>query len=306
VFFALTLGVGFAALNTGNNLLYLVLSLMLAFLVLSGVLSESALRGISVRRRRPRELFAGAPALVALEVTNQQRRVPAIAIVVEDLVLEASHPGARATPRGAGRAFVLRIAPGRSETGFYRLRPAARGDLGFLGFRVSTRFPFGLFSKSLEIDAPGSALVYPAVEARLRREHARGDESGRGAAPRPAPGAEVGGLREFQVGDPARRIHWRASARRAALVVRQSESDRRGEREVRLRTRDVEAGEGFETAVRHAASELVAWIGAGARVSLRTDSARFAPEDGAAQRVRLLAFLARVQPDPPPSAERAA
>ena len=49
-FFAITFGVGFAALNTGNNLLYLVLSLMLAFLVLSGVLSESALRGIEVRQ----------------------------------------------------------------------------------------------------------------------------------------------------------------------------------------------------------------------------------------------------------------
>jgi hypothetical protein len=42
-FFAITFGVGFDALNTGNNLLYLVLSLMLAFLVLSGALSESAL-----------------------------------------------------------------------------------------------------------------------------------------------------------------------------------------------------------------------------------------------------------------------
>ncbi|HEX9618723.1 MAG TPA: hypothetical protein VF989_01230, partial [Polyangiaceae bacterium] len=52
-FFALTFGVGFAALNTGNNLLYLVLSLMLSFLVLSGVLSESALRGIGLRRRIP-------------------------------------------------------------------------------------------------------------------------------------------------------------------------------------------------------------------------------------------------------------
>ena len=59
IFFALTFGVGFAALNTGNNLLYLVLSLMLAFLVLSGVFSESTLRGIRVRRRLPREFFAG-------------------------------------------------------------------------------------------------------------------------------------------------------------------------------------------------------------------------------------------------------
>src|SRR4030095_759081 len=51
LFFVLTMGVGFAALNTGNNLLYLVFSFLLAFLVLSGVLSEAALRRIEVRRR---------------------------------------------------------------------------------------------------------------------------------------------------------------------------------------------------------------------------------------------------------------
>ena len=58
VFLSVILGVGFAALNTGNNLLYLVLSLMLAFLTLSGVLSESALRGVRLRRELPREVFA--------------------------------------------------------------------------------------------------------------------------------------------------------------------------------------------------------------------------------------------------------
>ena len=57
-FFALVMGVGFAALNTGNNLLYLVLSLMLSFLILSGAFSESALRGVCVTRRVPRDLFA--------------------------------------------------------------------------------------------------------------------------------------------------------------------------------------------------------------------------------------------------------
>ena len=87
-FFAITFGVGFAALNTGNNLLYLVLSLMLSFLVLSGVLSESALRGITVERRLPRELYAGSRNPVLLEISNRLKRVPAFAIVVEDLLFE--------------------------------------------------------------------------------------------------------------------------------------------------------------------------------------------------------------------------
>ena len=122
-FFAITFGVGFAALNTGNNLLYLVLSLMLAFLVLSGVLSESALRGISVRRRLPRELFAETSCTVGLEITNQQRRVPAFAVQVEDRAREGD-----AAQRAAGRGFALRVGPGETEPRVYRCVPGRRGS----------------------------------------------------------------------------------------------------------------------------------------------------------------------------------
>jgi uncharacterized protein (DUF58 family) len=88
IFCVLTFGVGFAALNTGNNLLYLVLSLMLGFLVLSGVMSESALRGIRVRRQLPRDLFAGETTAVGLEISNRQLRIPAFAVLVEDRIRE--------------------------------------------------------------------------------------------------------------------------------------------------------------------------------------------------------------------------
>ena len=71
-----------AALNTGNNLMYMVLSLLLSFLVLSGVMSESALRGIQVRRVLPAELVAEQEAIIGVEVANQQRRVPSFAVVV--------------------------------------------------------------------------------------------------------------------------------------------------------------------------------------------------------------------------------
>ena len=84
VFFALVLGVGLAALNTGNNLMYMVLALLLSFLVLSGVLSESALRGIQVRRRPPGDLYAERSTHVAIEIRNEQKRVPAFAIIFWD------------------------------------------------------------------------------------------------------------------------------------------------------------------------------------------------------------------------------
>ena len=89
IFLAIILGVGLAALNTGNNLLYLVLSLMLSFLALSGVLSESALRGIQIKRRLPREIFVGRDNSILIEVTNSQKRVAAYALVVEDRLRSA-------------------------------------------------------------------------------------------------------------------------------------------------------------------------------------------------------------------------
>ncbi|GAF73916.1 unnamed protein product, partial [marine sediment metagenome] len=159
IFCGLSFGVGFAALNTGNNLLYLVLSLMLAFLVLSGVMSESALRGIRVRRRLPRDLFAGEATAIGLEISNHQSRVPAFAVLVEDRVREIGHG-----ERAAGRAFALRVDAGTDEIRSYNFTPSQRGSVKFLGFRVYTRFPFGLFSKSLTIESETDSVVYPRIE----------------------------------------------------------------------------------------------------------------------------------------------
>jgi len=292
-FFALTFGVGFAALNTGNNLLYLVLSLMLAFLVLSGVLSESALRGVEVRRRLPRELYAERDAWIGIEIANRQRRVVAYALVVEDRWIDG-----RRRERAAGRCFALRIAPEGSERRSYRLRPERRGELAFAGFVVSTRFPFGLFSKSRAIEAPDHALVYPAVDpVPIPRDFGGARESGEVVTGPRGAGAEVGGVREFARGDASRRIAWRASLRSKALWVRAVESTQQGEVQVRLRTAGRPADSGFERDVRGSASEVSALLERGLRVGLRTDRDQLDAQAGPRQRARLLGFLARVAPD---------
>jgi len=297
LFFALTLGVGFAALNTGNNLLYLVFSFLLGFLVLSGVLSEAALRRIDVRRRLPRELFAEAPVPVALEVENAQRRVPSYAIVVEDL---AGEDLADATP--LGRVFFLRLPPGARQQRAYLLSAPRRGPLRFAGFRVSTRFPFGLFLKSLLIEAPGETLVYPALDpVRAAPLGGSGRNLGESRSRSEGRGTEAAGLRDFRPGDSARSVHWRASARRGLLLVRDREREEKPELDVLLRTRGRPADAAFEAAVRRAASELVAHLDAGFRVGLASDAERFEPGEGHLHRARLLTFLARVAPELPPS-----
>jgi uncharacterized protein (DUF58 family) len=301
IFFALTLGVGLAALNTGNNLMYMVLSLLLSFLVLSGVMSESALRGMHVRRVLPAELVAEQEAIIGVEVVNQQRQVPSFAIVVEDVIRVG------AITRAAGRSFALRIAPQSAELRSYRFTPPQRGTLEFVGFRVATRFPFGLFSKALWIESSRSTLVFPALDP-LRPAAARpsnplrGDAQARRAGQTP----ESAGLRPYARGDAPRRVHWRASLRRGELLVREQEQDAAGEHLVRLHTAGCAPGEAFEAAVRRAASEIAANLEQGLRVALHTDAIAFPYGDGVAQRRRLLAHLARVAPETPSRAEATA
>jgi uncharacterized protein (DUF58 family) len=293
-FFLLVFGVGFAALNTGNNLLYMVLALMLAFLVLSGLLSEATLRGIRVRRRVPGEIFAERAARVLLEIHNDQSRAVAFAVVVEDRADSGSDAG---TDHAAGRCFALRIAPGAREVRSYSLRAERRGELRFRGYVVFTRFPFGLFSKSLLIEDHETLLVYPPVDrlslprrdAEASREGDTRDWELAGSSPVAA------GLRSFAPGDPRRRIHWQASQRAGSLLVRDLESECDQEVRVRLHTGG-RPGAGFEGRVRRAASEVVALLDAGRRVGLDAGGREFAAGSGAGHRAALLGFLARVQP----------
>lgn len=328
VFFVLLFGVGFAALNTGNNLLYLVFSFLLAFLTLSGVLSESALRGIEVRRQLPGELYAESEGRVLVDIHNSQRRVPAFAVVIEDLVSDTAQPDSSASlaglgesgqpptdARAAGRVFALRVAAGESEARLYRMHPARRGPLHYWGYRVSTRFPFGLFLKSRTIPARESSLVYPTLSPTTPYPPPPADtrdESGARPAGQ-AGGSQVTGLRDYAVGDPMRRVHWRSSLRRQALLVRELDDERDAEIEIRLATKGhaqdrrgpastgaepASSTDPFEAKVAWAASQAVAHLEQGLRVGLVTDREHVPAAAGRGQRRRLLSFLALVEPDP--------
>src|SRR5580693_9007078 len=84
-FVGITLGVGFAAINTGNNLLYLLLGMLLALIVVSGLMSELSLRDLTVVRRLPLRAQVGRAHLVEIEVFNHKGKTPSYAIEVEDL-----------------------------------------------------------------------------------------------------------------------------------------------------------------------------------------------------------------------------
>src|ERR1700682_1053770 len=168
-FVGITLGVGFAAINTANNLLYLLLGMLLALIVVSGVMSELSLRDLIVVRRLPLRAQVGRPHLVEIEVFNHKSRVPSYAIEVEDL--RSGQPADK-------RCFFLKISPKSAQVAAYRRTPTRRGRDLHVGFRISPRFPGGLFEKSREVLADGELVIYPAVDPALPPPTNAGKSSG--------------------------------------------------------------------------------------------------------------------------------
>src|SRR5688572_23744815 len=79
----LTFGIGFSAINTGNNLVYMVFGLLLGFITASGVLSEMSLRRIRLNWILPPELYAETPATMLLMIKNSKKKFPSFALKVE-------------------------------------------------------------------------------------------------------------------------------------------------------------------------------------------------------------------------------
>jgi uncharacterized protein (DUF58 family) len=270
-YLGITLGVGFAAINTGNNLLYLLLGMLLSLVVVSGVMSDVSLRRLTVTRRLPVRAQVGRAHLVEIEVYNHKGRVPSYAIEVEDL--RAGQPADK-------RCFFLKISPSSAQVAAYRRTPARRGRDRHTGFRIATRFPFGLFEKSREVEAEGELVIYPAVDpVRLPIEEPGRRVGGTTANGRGA-GDETYALRPMRQGDDPRDIYWRKSTIADQLVLRERARETRPDVELVLdtirplapdRASDSEAfAQAFERRIREVASRAVAHIKRGDGVVVAT------------------------------------
>jgi uncharacterized protein (DUF58 family) len=124
------------------------------------------------------------------------------------------------------------VPAGGSRKGVYRGCLSDRGRYRFGPVRLTTRFPFGLFSRTITVGEPETLLVLPRLGRLTDAWAARRQEALAGADRRRRPGVEGDfyGVRDWRGGDGKRLIHWRSSARLGKLVVRQFE---------RPRTRDV-------------------------------------------------------------------
>lgn len=206
-----------------SNPLMLVFSLMAGPFIVGGTITFNMLRGLSVRRSVPRRVMAGEPFSVEIQLVNPKRLLAAWLMTVRDKV-------------DNGREYLspeilfARVRRRSAETGRYQLKLSQRGRYHFGPLQVNSRFPLGLVERGLVLADTEEILVYPRIgrmASAWRRRMRTATQLVSHAQPR------VGSfhddfhrIREYRSGDEPRSIHWRTTARRNELMVREFRESR--------------------------------------------------------------------------------
>ena len=218
VLIALALAVGSAAYNTGSNILFITLSLLLASLVLSGVWSWLNFARTEWRLVAPPAFRVGQEAVVAVELRNRKRVLPAYA-----LWFDLEVPLARLRHRMHLRE---RLGAGGERRLEWTFHPPRRGVERLRIEGVGSLFPFGFLRKTAGAGVEQTVRVWPArVTYRFAGAVPARQQWSSEEVPRVGRGSDLLGLRRYQPGDSHRHIHWKASARQRQLLVRQNAAE---------------------------------------------------------------------------------
>nr|WP_255653021.1 DUF58 domain-containing protein [Myxococcus sp. XM-1-1-1] len=288
-----TFGVGLGALNTGNNLLYLLLGLLLSMVVVSGVLSERCIRDLSVRRVGTDAAFAGEPFAFRWAVSRKQGQAFALALAEADSPLTGAG-GVGYLPSGVEHIVRADLVAPR------------RGPVRLTGVQVTTTWPLGLFAKTRVLSLDGLLLVYPkrGYACMDPGDAERGPVGDAGNPRRNDGSGDVTGLRELAEGEDARRIHWLKSASMGKLL--RVEREREERRTWMLCIEPGLEGEALERRCEEVAALAHRLLEEGHEVGLHTAEERLRAGTGAAQERRILRALAWLGFERPRDEEAAA
>ncbi|TAK02730.1 MAG: DUF58 domain-containing protein [Candidatus Manganitrophaceae bacterium] len=295
-FILLTLGIGLAAVNTGNNLLYLLVALMLSIIVVSGLLSEQSLRRLVLSADPTAPAAAGEPVSILVRLRNDKKRLPSFSLRVDPV--PASDVPERVYRSDAAR--FIGIGPQSTESHPLRITFSRRGCYRLEGMTLSTTFPFGFFIKTAARPEPVELWIYPKVHpvawpirlASFGTAPAASHQNGQGAA--------FHHFRAYQRGDDCRLIHWKLSARQGRWIVKEREREE-GSGVLLLFNNIAPAGGAdgwqgrFERGVETTASLASALIRAGMKVSIQTADQEIGLGEGPGHLDRILKCLALIE-----------
>lgn len=225
VYFLIVVVIAIAALNTGNNLLFIVLANLLSAILLSGILSAIVLSQLELDFALPEHVFAEQPLISRLSVQNLKWVFPSFS-----LTLSACDPlkgkRKRLSPPPSRQildapVYVPYIPHRSSVTQHVELTFPRRGRYTQDGFRVSTKFPFGLLRKAHEVQSKQEILVLPNVQPTEEFYEILPLIGGEIESFLKGRGHDLYAIRDYQESDSARFVDWKATAKAQQLKVRE-------------------------------------------------------------------------------------
>ena len=225
VYFMIIMIIAVAGLNTGNNLLYIILASLLAGILVSGILSAIVLSQLELDFVLPEHVFAERPLISRLTVQNLKWIFPSFSIT-----LSARVPGKGKRTRSPlvalrhildAPVYVPYIPHRSSVTQHVELTFPRRGRYTQEGFRVSTKFPFGLLRKAHEVASKQEILVLPNVEPTEEFYEILPLIGGEMESFYRGRGHDLYAIRDYQETDSARHVDWKATAKAQQLKVRE-------------------------------------------------------------------------------------
>lgn len=288
-FIVVALVVGAAAANTGNNALYLVESMLLALLAVSGLVSRRNLRQLEIQFGPRPEVTAGQVCSIEVRLLNRDWLLARRYLLLAGV--EAARP------------LLFSLVPRRGRVSHRLLLEFERRGLHSIPYvRLSSVFPLGLFEKAMRYPAGLEILVYPQILPVSGTRYFDRGRVGDELARRPGWSHELRALRLFRAGDDPRSIHWKRSARTGDLIFMEREAEEGRRLSISLDNATGELGERdrerFERLVVEAASLAAHYLEQGFEVALTTRDTSIPFGRGRLQRRRILRTLALVEPVP--------
>jgi len=296
IYIAAAIVVTSASINTGNNLLYMVLSAMLAVMILSGVLSALNFRFLRIRARFPGKCHAGQPFPMALATGTARRIFPAFSLRIGP---------AGDSPFTFDPYYVPMLAAGSEEARTFTATLPSRGWFDMESVQLESRYPFGFLSKGRDYPVEGGMIAFPELQPPGEFEQAIRDVLGANQRFERGSGMDLYRIRQYETSDSARHVDWKASARTAQLKTREYAAEE-SRKVVLAFDRFGADGPAFEKLVSRAASLAVYLAREGVEVGLKSDDWQSPMGRSEVQIEPILRYLAVVEmsPDatPPPSA----
>ncbi|MEM6795932.1 MAG: DUF58 domain-containing protein [Acidobacteriota bacterium] len=290
-----------AAINTGNNGLFLTVAAMVAALLISFVMAGLNVSRVRVEADLDAELYANAPSYLRVTVHSRRLLLPSWLLVVSAGPDAFDPPERRRAP--SRPLLVPHLAAGERSSGQLELRLRRRGPRRLRVLEVTSLFPLGLFRKGGSHPQEAEVLVYPEIFSSTASALSESAASGEAVDPRAGEGQDFHSLREYRQGDDPRGIHWKQTARQRRLIYQQRSTDR--ERRLRIvfdnavgEPADDQAIDRFEHLVSEAATAAVEALAEGYSVALITRQETIDYATGPRHRRRLLEVLAHVQAAP--------